>query len=79
MEIRELARFVNVTKPWIASSDMSEEMVSALKEALLGLTDATALKSIKKQGFLPAEDNDYGAIREAMKKNDEFFQRKDDN
>ena len=73
IKIRELSRFTNVTKPWIASSDMSEKMVAALKEALLELKDATALEGIKKQGFLAADDSDYTVIREAMQKSDVFL------
>ncbi|MCU7921090.1 MAG: PhnD/SsuA/transferrin family substrate-binding protein [Candidatus Thiodiazotropha sp. (ex Dulcina madagascariensis)] len=74
MKIRELARFPNVTKPWIASGKMGTEMVAVLRESLLGLKDPAALKSIKKDGFLPAEESDYAIIRESMQKNDTFFQ-----
>jgi phosphonate transport system substrate-binding protein len=79
IKIRELSRFTNVTKPWIASSNMSEKMIAVLKETLLELKDATALKGIKKQGFLPAYDNDYTVIREAMQENDAFFLKTDNN
>jgi len=79
IKIRELSRFANVTKPWIASSNMSEKMIAVLKEALLELKDTTALKGIKKQGFLPAYDNDYTVIREAMQKNADFFLKTDNN
>jgi len=72
-KIRELARFPNVTKPWIASANMSTEMITALREVLLDLTDPAILKAIKKQGFLPAEDSDYAVIRDAMEKNELFF------
>ncbi len=73
VRIRELARFPNVTKPWIASSNMSAEMVAVLKEALLGLDDPAVLKTIRKDGFLPAEESDYALIRESMQKNGDFF------
>lgn len=79
VKIRELARFSNVTKPWIASSNMSEKMLSALKETLLKFTDPAALKVIKKQGFLPAEDNDYTIIRESIQTNGDFFLQTGDN
>jgi phosphate/phosphite/phosphonate ABC transporter binding protein len=75
VKIRELSRFANVTKPWIASSNMSEKMIAALKETLLELKDPAALKGIKKQGFLAADDNDYTVIREAMQKNEDFFMK----
>lgn len=73
VKIRELSRFPNVTKPWIASSNLSQESFVALSEALLELTDESALKSIKKQGFLAADDSDYSIIRESMEKNSDFF------
>ncbi len=77
--IRELARFPNVTKPWIASSKTSPDMIAALREALLGLEDYAALKSISKDGFLPADDKDYAIIRESIQENDAFFQDQGNN
>ena len=79
VKIRALSRFPNVTKPWIASSNMSKELFTTIKETLLKLTDATALKGIKKQGFLAAHDNDYTIIRESMQKNAAFFQKAGNN
>ena len=73
VKIRELARFPNVTKPWIARSEMSKKVFSALKEILLDFTDSAALKTLKKQGFLPAQDDDYAIIRESMQNNGDFF------
>ncbi|MBA1330585.1 phosphonate ABC transporter substrate-binding protein, partial [Candidatus Endoriftia persephone str. Guaymas] len=71
--IRQLARFPNVTKPWIASSTLNTRTISALKETLLELKDSAALKALKKSGFLPADDSDYAPIRESMQDNEEFF------
>jgi phosphonate transport system substrate-binding protein len=73
VKIRELSRFPNVTKPWIASDNMSMEILTALREVLLDLKDPAALKAIKKDGFLPAEDSDYALIRESIQKNGDFF------
>jgi phosphonate transport system substrate-binding protein len=73
VKIRELSRFPNVTKPWIAHSDVNKKIVNALKDALISMTDTEALKAIKKQGFLPAKDGDYDIIRQSMKKNIHFF------
>ena len=73
VKIRELSRFPNVTKPWIAHSSMNEKTATALKEVLLSMTDTAALKAIKKQGFLTAHDSDYDTIRQSMKKNIDFF------
>ncbi|EGV51478.1 PhnD/SsuA/transferrin family substrate-binding protein [Candidatus Endoriftia persephone] len=71
--IRQLVRFPNVTKPWIASSTLNTRTISALKETLLELKDSAALKALKKSGFLPADDSDYAPIRESMQDNEEFF------
>ncbi len=73
IKIRELARFPNITKPWIASSKLNSEMLTALQEVLLSIKDATVLKTLKKQGFLPAQDSDYATIRDSMQSNHEFF------
>jgi len=40
---------------------------------LLELTDVTALKVLKKQGFLSASDDDYNIIRKSMLSNATFF------
>jgi len=73
VKIREITRFPNVTKPWIASGNMSTEIITALRKVLLELKDPAALKAIKKDGFLPAEDSDYTLIRESIQKNGAFF------
>ncbi len=74
VKIRELARFPNVTKPWIASSKLNSEIFTALREVLLSIEDPAVLKALKKQGFLPAQDSDYASIRDSMLSNSEFFQ-----
>lgn len=70
--IREIYRFENVTKPWIARAGLEEKVAVALKTALLELSDPTVLKAIKKSGFLAGSDNDYDVIRQAMKKSEQF-------
>ncbi len=74
IKIRELARFPNVTKPWIASSKLDTAIFAVLREVLLSIEDAAVLKAMKKQGFLPAQDSDYAVIRTSMQSNHEFFQ-----
>ena len=71
--LRELARFPNVTKPWIASSSIDPEVRDALRASLLELDDARALGALKVDGFLPGDDTDYASIRTAMEDNDRFF------
>ncbi len=72
--IKELARFPNVTKPWIASEGLDPEVFSALQESLYELKDLNALKALKADGFLPGTDEDYETIRASMEYNGRFFQ-----
>ncbi len=73
--IRELARFPNVTKPWIARQGLDADVFAALQESLWELKDSKALKSLKVDGFFPGSDEDYQTIRTAMENNDVFFER----
>ena len=75
--LRELARFPNVTKPWIASSRIAPEVRDALRASLLELDDERALGALKVDGFLPGDDTDYASIRTAMEDNDRFFARRE--
>lgn len=70
--IREIYRFKNVTKPWIARAGLDKKISAALAVALLNLDDTAALKAIKKSGFLVGDDADFNVIRKAMKKSEQF-------
>lgn len=65
-KLRVLLKFDNVTKPWIARAGLDPELVEHLKESLLAVDDADALKSLKFSGFVPASDEDYQFVREGM-------------
>jgi phosphonate transport system substrate-binding protein len=71
--IRAIARFPNVTKPWIAREALPKKFADALSETLMHLKDPAALKRLKKEGFLPGDDEDFQIIREAMEQNELFF------
>lgn len=73
--IKILAKFPNVTKPWIASGSLDTRIVAALKEALLKISDKEALKALGKQGFLEGSYEDYQMIKEAMDSNESFFDK----
>lgn len=77
--IRALASFPNVTKPWVARSGLADSLESSLRRALLEMKDPTALKALKKDGFLEGGDEDYAVIRQAMKENGRFFDTKTTN
>jgi phosphonate transport system substrate-binding protein len=64
--IRAIAKFPNVTKPWVARSGLSQRVHGALREALLNLREASALKALGAEGFLEGQDEDYAATREAI-------------
>jgi len=76
--IRELVRFPNVSKPWISRSGLDEEVLTALRESLLSVTEPRVLTTMKIDGFLEGSDVDYAVIRRAMENNDAFFDTRDD-
>ncbi len=71
--IKELARFPNVTKPWIARNGLAPEVLQALQQSLYELKDPKTLKSLKADGFLPGTDLEYETVRLAMEGNQQFF------
>jgi phosphonate transport system substrate-binding protein len=70
--IKVLFEFENVTKPWLAASDLEPEVLAAMRQVMLGTTDANVLGSIAKDGFLEGFDADYDFIRKAMKHSNTF-------
>lgn len=74
--IRELVRFPNATKPWIARSGLNPVVFTALKQSLLELKNEAALKGLKTDGFLEGSDSDYAQIRAAMENNYMFFEER---
>jgi len=61
--LRKLYEFENVTKPWLASSNLDPGIVNALKQSLLDMP-----------GFLISNKQDYDVIKQAINKNAQFFQ-----
>jgi len=72
--LRALVTFKNVTKPWVANSDIDDNLYLAIKESLLELDDKKALKALKKDGFLEGSDAEYDIIRRAIENNAFFFE-----
>jgi phosphate/phosphite/phosphonate ABC transporter binding protein len=70
--IKALLEFDNVTKPWIASSEIPVRIFDALTTAMLNAADPDVLKTVSKSGFLPGDDSDYDAIRSAMLRSTDF-------
>jgi phosphonate transport system substrate-binding protein len=71
-QLREIARFPNVGKPWVARAGLDEKLVTALRKALLAMTDAATLKALKCEGFLPTADEDFELVRKGMKRAEQF-------
>lgn len=73
LPLRSVARFTNVTKPWIARAGLPERVKMALSKVLLELNNPVALNALNKDGFVEGRDSDFDVIREAMDRNDDFF------
>ena len=71
--LRELVRFPNVTKPWIAAATVSDEVVDILREGLLAIDNPRALVKLGVNGFLEGDDSDYDTIRDSITNNKSFF------
>ena len=70
--LREIARFPNVTKPWVVRAGFDEKLFGIMQQALWDLTDKKILENLKQDGFLPAEDNDYAFVRNGMQRSKDF-------
>ena len=70
--LRTIARFDNVTKPWVACASMDKKVAAALQKTLIELKDKDALKALKVSGFSKASDKDYDLVRKGMKSAKDF-------
>ena len=70
--LKKIARFPNVTKPWVVRAGFDDKLFSVLQQALLELKDEKILKNLKQDGFLAAEDDDYEFVRQGMQRAKEF-------
>jgi phosphonate transport system substrate-binding protein len=71
-QLREILRFDNVGKPWVARAGLDQRQVAALRKALLGMTAEAPLQALKVHGFLPATDEDFVLVRDGMKLAERF-------
>jgi len=73
--LREIARFPNVTKPWVAKAGLNDEIAQTLSALLIASSESNALykNSFSKNGFLAGNDSDYNIIRKSMIDN-RFFE-----
>ena len=71
-ELRELVRFENVGKPWVARAGLDPATVKALRAALLSLKPSTTQKALKVRGFQACTDSDFDVVRAGMKAAEKF-------
>ena len=55
--IREIAKFKSMTRAWVAKAGMKPRVMKALRQTLLTLDDRKALKALRFDGFLMAQDS----------------------
>ncbi|TLP62736.1 phosphonate ABC transporter substrate-binding protein [Parasedimentitalea maritima] len=70
--IRVLVSFDNVTKPWLAGSDVPPNIVAAMRRVMLSSENEDIVQQIAKNGFLEGSDSDYDLVRSAMEKSQLF-------
>jgi len=75
INLRAIARFPNVTKPWIARGGLPAKTKAMLRRTLLALDDPKALKALTSDRLLEGSDEDYAGIREAILSNHLFFRK----
>jgi len=72
-KIRELARFEVVSEPWIARANIDQRTYTALRNCLLEMKQAAAIKSLGINGFVRGSSKDYTGVSASMQRNDRFF------
>jgi phosphate/phosphite/phosphonate ABC transporter binding protein len=73
--IRAIAKFPNVTKPWIARGRLPAQIRKELREALLAVKDNAVLRELPADGLVVGDDSDFAFIRESMLNNYMFFRK----
>ncbi|MCP4397430.1 MAG: phosphate/phosphite/phosphonate ABC transporter substrate-binding protein [bacterium] len=72
-DLRSIASFPNVTKPWIAKAGLPNKIKETIKDSLIEIKDPEVLKNLAKDGFLPGDDSDYDTIRSSIEHSGIFF------
>ncbi len=71
--VKVITKIDTPTHPWTAREGLAKETINQIKEALLGITDKSVLKGLKRDGFLAGGDIDYATMREAIERNPLFL------
>lgn len=72
-DLKPIAYFSSVTKPWLANDRMTKGMRKLIRQSLIALQGVKVLDKIKKDCFLPGGDSDYDKARKAISENWRFF------
>ena len=71
-ELRVVATFDNVTKPWVARKGLDASTIESIQQSLCGVQDAAILKDLKISGFVPTSEKEYDFVRDGMKLAERF-------
>lgn len=71
-QLRTIAIFKNVGKPWVARAGLDAQLVAGLRRALCAMTNPEPLNALKVHGFQEATEGDFTIVREAMKTAERF-------
>ena len=71
-KLKKIARFPNVTKPWVVRAGFDQKLFGIVQQALWELKDKKILNNLKQDGFLPAKDDDYEFVRQGMQRSKDF-------
>lgn len=71
-DLKAVAKFPNVTKPWIARSGMDQKVYEGLRDGLLDLKDEAILKALKVSGFGATSGDDFDFVRKGMEAAEKF-------
>lgn len=71
-EIVVIQAFENVTKPWVARSQLPKNIRVAITDSLLMLEDPEVIGELGCSGFADANPQDYDLVRTGMKKSQAF-------
>ena len=78
-EIIVVRAFSNVTKPWIASSDLPKEICDAITASLMSLESQEVVGELGCSGFSETTSAEYDLVREGMKKSEAFNPHEEEN
>lgn len=77
-EVIIVRAFSNVTKPWVARSDLSQDVCEAISVALFMLEDQKVIGELGCSGFAEAKSEEYDLVREGMQNATAFYPKSEE-